>query len=334
MSPNHAQCLSELVPKFLNFHVFAKNSSELTSKSYANDLKQFLKPLGGFKIILGGSGYVLEPETQAFDDQKVSVAALKALLTAVHPQWAHLKPASRNRKYATLKSFFKWLEDEKALESNLSDQVTCPKVPRRIPHFLSMDEATALIQTLVQWEKKAEAAAEIEAARDHHRDLTLILLMYGCGLRVSEACSLRWQDIRLDEKILLVKGKGGRERQVAMVPIVVKALKKLKASQNSQAYVFSAAGTKVSMDTRQAYGIVRTWGRRAGLLKPLHPHALRHSFATHMLSSGADLRILQELLGHESLAATQKYLHLSLDSLARTMESAHPLGETSKKESR
>ena len=92
-------------------------------------------------------------------------------------------------------------------------------------------------------------------------------------------------------------------------------------------YVF---GQK-AIDTRTAYEIVRQSGARAGLLKPLHPHALRHSFATHLLSNGTDLRILQELLGHESLTATQKYLHLSLDKLARTMEANHPLGDKSKR---
>ncbi len=136
---------------------------------------------------------------------------------------------------------------------------------------------------------------------------------------MSEACSLRWTDIRMKERVLKVLGKGGKERLVAVPGKVTRALRPLAGSGDE--FVFGAA----ALDARRAYDWVRDAGRRAGLLKPLHPHALRHSFATHLLASGANLRALQELLGHASLQATQKYTHVSIDQLARTLERHHPL---------
>lgn len=144
----------------------------------------------------------------------------------------------------------------------------------------------------------------------------LILLLYGGGLRVSEACALQWKDLVEGARSLRIRGKGGRERVVAVPERTWEALTALK---REGATVFNGLGE------RKAYEWVRQAGARAGLLKPLHPHALRHSYATHLLTSGADLRVLQELLGHRSLAATQKYTHLSLDHLARSLEKHHPL---------
>jgi integrase/recombinase XerC/integrase/recombinase XerD len=148
----------------------------------------------------------------------------------------------------------------------------------------------------------------------------MILLLYGGGLRISEACSLRWSDMEMaGERSLRVAGKGGRQRVVTVPELTWSAL---QALPHEGRFVF---GGECELSSRKAYEWVRQAGARAGLLKPLHPHALRHSYATHLLSSGADLRVLQELLGHRSLAATQKYTHLSLDHLARAMEKHHPL---------
>lgn len=306
MKPKEKHALPALVAKYLNFQIFAKNSSDLTSKSYANDLKQFLKPVGSFEINIGGAGAEIVCRERLKADPPVTKNGLTALIKAAQMGWSALSPASRNRKYSVLKGFFSWLETENLVEESLSELVQTPKVPRKMPHFISMDEATALL--------KANSEPEVRA---------LLLLLYAAGLRVSEASSAKWSDLDLDRGLLRVKGKGRVERQVALVDLLVKALKKLPREGD---FVF---GLK-ALDTRVAYEWVRKAGVQAKLLKPLHPHALRHSFATHMLSSGTDLRILQELLGHKSLAATQKYLHLSLDSLARTMEGNHPLGTKSR----
>ena len=308
MGSPETEKLSTLVAKYLNFQAFAKSSSIHTSKSYANDLKQFLEPVGHFEIGIEQNVYVLTSKG-ALKEPQMSEKGLLPLIRKAQERWSTLKPSSKNRKYSTLKSFFKWLFQEGHLDEPLAERIQTPKVPRKLPHFISMDEAISLVKCL-------EKASGPEADRDS----CLIYLLYAAGLRVSEACELRWDNVDLNRGLIRVKGKGGKERQVALVDAAKKALSKMPQDFD---FVFG----EEAFDTRKAYEIVRRSGAKAGLLKPLHPHALRHSFATHMLSSGADLRILQELLGHESLTATQKYLHLSLDSLARTMENNHPLGD-------
>ena len=151
------------------------------------------------------------------------------------------------------------------------------------------------------------------------RDYVLILLLYGGGLRVSEACHISWADIYSHKLEIRVLGKGGKMRIQALPSFCFTQINKMPRIGK---FIF---GEK-PLNSRKAYHIVNLWGKKAGLLKPLHPHALRHSYATHLLSSGADLRVLQELLGHSSLNATQKYTHLNLDQLARSLELNHPLG--------
>jgi integrase/recombinase XerC/integrase/recombinase XerD len=156
------------------------------------------------------------------------------------------------------------------------------------------------------------------------RDKALFLVLYGAGLRVSEACHLKWTDVKFSSRSLRVMGKGSKERLVILPSLAMEILQKLrKISANNFVFVFSG-GTE-ALNSRVAYEWVRARGAKAQLMKPLHPHALRHSFATHLLTSGANLRTLQELLGHESLQATEKYTHLGVDHLARTLETHHPL---------
>lgn len=152
------------------------------------------------------------------------------------------------------------------------------------------------------------------------RALLLILLLYGGGLRVSEACRLEWTHVANEGRVLRVRGKGAKERIIALPPIAARRLLQARGGCEGP-YVFGFE----PLSTRKAYEIVRQAGARAGLLKPLHPHALRHSYATHLLASGANLRTLQELLGHQTLQATERYTHLSIDQLARTLENYHPL---------
>jgi integrase/recombinase XerC/integrase/recombinase XerD len=306
MSPVNEQFLSELAAKFLNYQVFANNSSLLTSKSYAIDLNQFLGPLKGIAVFYDGEKYrhIEKPNAKSTD----SVAYIEDLIHQAQVKWGRLSAASKNRKYSTLKSFFKWAQFEGHFERNFGEGLTCPKVPVRLPHHLSVDEAITLLKEL---NKGGQNGPKLRL---------LVLLLYAAGLRVSEACTLKWQDVYLSERLIRLSGKGGKLRQVALVGVLHRELSQI---QKEGEYVFGLE----PLSPRTAFSWVRLAGQKAGLLKPLNPHALRHSFATHMLSGGTDLRVLQELLGHESLSATQKYLHLSLENLTRTMESTHPLGE-------
>nr|WP_295900553.1 tyrosine-type recombinase/integrase [uncultured Bdellovibrio sp.] len=288
--------LAENIDKYLKYMTFVKSASPLTIKSYKLDLNQ-----------------AYNYEDPSLSSKSWNEADLLATARGAFNGWAHLSLASRNRKAATLKSFFSWAFDQGLTERDLSLQIASPKVPKKLPHFLSVDEALSVL-------KSFDTHKEIPL-----KEKVLFLLLYGGGLRVSEACNLKWSDIQLGQKILRVKGKGSKERVVALPSLTVDVLQRWKKESAFDEFVF---GEK-PLNTRTAYEIVRQSGIRAGLLKPLHPHALRHSFATHLLSSGANLRTLQELLGHESLQATEKYTHLGIDQLARTMEKMHPLGKKS-----
>ncbi|HRO67853.1 MAG TPA: tyrosine-type recombinase/integrase, partial [Pseudobdellovibrionaceae bacterium] len=201
-------------------------------------------------------------------------------------------------------------------EGDLSNRLTAPKIPHRLPHYISVDEVTAVLKSF------PEKASLVE-----QRKKVLFLLLYGGGLRVSEACRLKWTSF--SERLARVLGKGGKERLIPLPHLTLSELYKLRSLSEGSEFVFGDS----PLHPRKAYDWIRSGGRQAGLLNDLHPHALRHSFATHLLGQGANLRTLQELLGHESLRATERYTHLGIDQLARTLENAHPLGEKKQKKS-
>lgn len=282
----------EAISKFLKYMEYIQSASPQTLRAYQSDLIQCF-----------GSPH--SPKHDNFSEKELLAAYREAFQT-----WKNLSLSSRNRKAATLKSFYSWAFSENLTDRNLSLQVPSPKVPKKLPHFISVDEALSVLHALNQ-----------STGHSHHR--VLFLLLYGGGLRVSEACQLRWKQVEFQQRYLRIQGKGGKERLVILPQGTLSALKKWKAEQiGHEEYIFGDS----ALNPRTAYSMIRQCGELAGLLKPLHPHALRHSFATHLLSSGANLRTLQELLGHESLRATEKYTHLGIDQLARTMEALHPLG--------
>jgi site-specific recombinase XerD len=318
--------LPDLICRYLNYQNFIRTASPSTLRAYRVDLEQAfeLDKLG--KIL--GPGVSGHPEFRFQPENTLDFSGLGTLSSAsgllsrcreaLH-HWSSLSPASRNRKAAALKAFLHWLYQEKWIDSDLAFQIHSPKVPIRLPHFLSLDEILAVLKGVkLALDQTDDPIQKIEWRRDQ----ALILVLYGGGLRVSEACRLKWSDLRPDKNLLCVLGKGGKERWVAVPAMVMSAISALPHSSGEKS-IWGEGG----LSTRKAYEIVRQWGQRANLLKPLHPHALRHSFATHLLSSGTNLRTLQELLGHASLQATQKYTHLGIDQLARSMEELHPLGK-------
>lgn len=286
MAKKVEQNLPESASNFLKFLENVESASPLTVKSYKKDLEQAFSEISA--------------ELQGQPNEELLLKYARQAMT----NWGELSPASRNRKSAALKSYFQYLFRQKLISRPLADLIHSTKVPKKIPNFISVDEAIACLN----------AAADAEKI--------LFLLLYGGGLRVSEACHLKWKDIRLSEKIIRVLGKGKKERLIAITENLAKELLKWKSETD---FVFGNA----PLNTRTAYEMIRNLGIKANLMKPLHPHALRHSFATHLLANGANLRVLQELLGHASLVATEKYTHLNLDQLARTMEKHHPLAKKS-----
>lgn len=287
--------IHDLIDNFLKYQQNIQSASALTIKAYQIDL------------------------TQVFKDKKAQFDKQEDIWTTARPtfnEWGKLSLASRNRKIAALKSFFNWLYRENIINKNYSTLLVCPQVPKKIPHFLSVDEAIAVLKNLDN-----PSSEDIRS-----KQKTLFILLYGAGLRISEACQLQWKNIDLDERKMRIKGKGDKERFSILPEFCVTHLKKIQKQHT--VYVF---GEK-PLDRRQGYDLIRTLGQQTALDKPLHPHALRHSYATHLLASGANLRTLQKLLGHESLQATEKYTHLGIDHLARIVDSSHPLARTKKSE--
>lgn len=282
------------VDNYLKYMENVRSASDHTVRSYRVDLQKAFEKLS----------------------ENVSEKELLSHLRQHQSTWMNYSPATKNRKAASLKSFLNWLYENGTLKKELAPQIVCVKVPQKIPHFLSVDEVIAVLKSYSD-----------EIQQDELLDKTLFCLIYGSGLRVSEACALKWSDVDWNKRQILITRKGNKDQWVPAPGLTFEILQKWKSQSAETGYVFGAK----PLHTRTAYEIIRKRGALAGLLKPLHPHALRHSFATHLLTSGADLRSLQELLGHSSLSATQKYTHISTHELARMMENRHPLGTDKKK---
>lgn len=303
--------VSKQIHNFLKYLENIESCSPLTLKAYTLDLNQ------AFFQNKQQSPYA-KKNKNLINLADVKAATFKSgeelwlLCRESLSQWGRLSPASRNRKIATLKSFFNWLYAERIIDKNYADQLVCPKVPKKIPHFISVDEVISVLQYL-----NTSPDAETQAQK------TLFNLLYGGGLRISEACNLRWKDVNLNERKILILGKGQKERLIVIPEACNEVLKAQKARNKNTEYVFG----EDPLNSRKGYEFIRTLGKKVGLMNPLHPHSLRHSFATHMLASGTNLRTLQTMLGHESLQATEKYTHLNIDTLARIVEVRHPLSK-------
>lgn len=217
---------------------------------------------------------------------------------------AQYKPASRARKAAALRGFFDWALKSGYTKKAFSLKLGKYKIPRKLPHFISVDEALVIFKSV-----KAE-------------DQLLFLLLYGSGLRISEAASVQLSKIDFSASTIEVLGKGGKYRKAVLLPVTMDLIKNLK----SEKYIFENT-QKEHLSTRTLFERVRQMGLHAGLSRPLHPHMLRHSYATHLLEGGADLRHIQVLLGHSSLQTTERYTHVALDKLASNLEAKHPLSK-------
>lgn len=300
----------DLAGKFLKYMENIESCSTHTLRAYEKDLSLFLGESKKVKTPKDSEKCPKSSPKAAEVDLKI--VNLKQRISNFQGEMAHLSLATRNRRSSTLKSFFRWSFEQKFLSQDLSLQIHAPKVPQKLPRFISADEAIALLKTLEKKEQPAEKKL-------------LVYLLYGCGLRVSEACSLQWKQVDTSQRLLRIVGKGQKERVVAIPNTVCNLLALHKTKQLPKELSNYVLNGDSPLSTRAAYSWIRDLGTQAGLLRPLNPHALRHSFATHLLTSGADIRVLQELLGHQSLTATQKYTHLTVDHLAQVLDKHHPL---------
>ncbi len=217
------------------------------------------------------------------------------------------------RKISALRSFYRFLKDEGIVTSNPFSQVVYPKVNKPQPHFLYESDIDRLF------------ASFNKDSGTYHRDAAMVEVLYGCGLRVSEVASLALKSVDLSSGWLRVLGKGNKERVVPMHPLVVQRLKEYLSSEriitDEQILFLNARGGALS--ARGIRLILDKLAKEAGI-PHLHPHMLRHSYATHLLNHGADLRSVQELLGHEHLSSTQIYTHVSNQTLQTQIQTKHP----------
>ena len=306
MEKDFSKILKDLCLLFLHYMLYTKKVSPHTLRAYENDLKEFFDNNKDWEV-LNFKSIKNIPIIKIKNENKLELVIKESIKKRSH-RWVKLAPSSKGRKLATIRSFIKWLSENHYIKVDFRHLFKSPKQPIKIPNFLSIDEILFLIDKL-QKEKNSKTT---------DRDMALFFLLYGGGLRVSEACNLKTKNIDWDNKVIKVIGKGNKERLVAMPH---QAMNRLKPLSHNSPYFFG----KLALSERKAYDIIRNLGKKANLLKPLHPHALRHSFATHLLHGGSDLRVLQELLGHKTLMATQKYTHLDLAQLSKTLEKFHPI---------
>ncbi len=304
MEPNE---LAQSICSFLEYLSKAKRYSPHTIRAYRGDLLLLEKASQR-------SGHKKRSWEGSFEE------GLKVHLRLFLEGLGDFELKTRSRRLATLRAYLGWLLEGGKIQNDLRFYVPSVRSHEKLPHFLSLDEVITLLRGF-ELEKRRHERAPTDEKSIYRlaRDRLLILLLYGGGLRISEACNLSWSCVTGDGH-LRVLGKGGKERLVVLPPIVLTAL---QSFPRVGSFLFGSR----PMNSRTGYEIVRVWGRRVGLVAPLHPHALRHSYATHLLADGANLRIVQELLGHSSLSSTERYTHLTVDHLAQTMERHHPLGE-------
>jgi len=284
-----------------------------TRRAYLSDLRQyltFLEKRGDLPSSAGGSGS--NHAVSEHDVVAAGVSGIRAFLAE------RLKDSARStvaRKLASLRAFFAWVARDGS-SGNPSEAVTAPKVPRMLPKHLGVDDLIRLL------------GAPNTATPIGRRDRALLELLYSCGLRTSEAVGLGWGGIHESLGVVRVRGKGSKER---IVPVGVEAIEAIKACRaqwsplprrDDDAVFLNAKGTRLT--TRSVGRIVERYLSEAGIAAHATPHSLRHSFATHLLESGADLRAIQEMLGHASIATTQRYTHLELARLSAVYDKAHP----------
>jgi integrase/recombinase XerD len=223
--------------------------------------------------------------------------------------------SSMCRILISIKVFFRFLKREKVIEKNPADLLDSPRVWQLIPEVLTISEVDRLLKT-------PDPNTFLGA-----RDKAIFEVIYGSGLRVSEACGLNIHDV--GEESVKVKGKGGKERIVPIARSVVKSIddyllhfRNLVSSKEENALFVSQKGKRV--DRLTIWNRIRFYAKKAGLLKKISPHTLRHSFATHLLENGADLRVIQEMLGHAHIGTTDRYTHISQKHLSESFSSYHP----------
>lgn len=285
------------IERFLNYLEIERNYSALTVEHYGKDLHEF--------------DAFLQAEGTVSDLKELAYITLRKYLIFLTEKG--LNKASICRKISTLKSFFKFLMKEKYIKVNPAASMIYPKRDKKLPEFLTEEEVAVILDT-------AFTAADQAAIRDR----SIMELFYGAGIRISELTGLNVEDIDFFSSVVVIRGKGKKERLVPLGSKAQNAVREyLEKEQRKEGPVFYSRKNRRITD-RAVRNIVKKYIKRVACLKKVSPHTFRHSFATHLLNRGADLRTVQELLGHASISTTQVYTHLTTDRLKSIYAQAHP----------
>jgi integrase/recombinase XerC len=281
-----------------------RGASRHTVRNYGSDLDQF------------AAYFELPDQTSPAIDQ-LDITLLREWLGSLYDN-QKLTPVSVRRKLAAVRALFKFLLEEGKISTNVAKRLRMPKIRPRLPEVMSEEKTNRLIDTVEE--------AELIDKPSRDRDLALLELLYGCGIRVSELVGINLEDLDLHAGWLRVRGKGNKEREV---PVGERAARSIEsylqtrlASPQERALFLNSRGARLS--DRQVRRLVKLYALVATGDSTVHPHSFRHAYATHLLTDGADLRAIQELLGHARLSTTQKYTQVSLKDLQAVYDRAHP----------
>ncbi len=297
--------MSDSIDRFLQYLQVERGVSGHTIDAYRSDLTQL-------------TNYLFDVEGKSADLIRADVSLLRNFLAEIYDA---IQPASLERKVSAIRSFYRFLVQEKRIEANPAEQIELPKKERHMPTVFTVDEIFTLLDGAFNEEKLGL------------RDRAIWELLYACGLRVSELVGMNLQDISTERQEVRVQGKGNKQRVVPIsetamktllgyLPLRSKLLKDHPRWACPEALFLNYRGGRLTR--RGVAHMIDQTMLRLGHGRKIGPHVLRHTFATHLLDGGADLRTIQELLGHQSLRTTQKYTHVSLDHLMQVYDRAHP----------
>jgi integrase/recombinase XerC len=290
--------MNNYLDRFLTYLTVERSVSPHTVTAYRNDLEQFLR------FLATGTSPPSHPE-------EVDHLAIRRFLAHLHGE---LKKSSIGRKLAAVRAFYRYLLREGIVVKNPAELVSTPKKEQKIPFHLSIDEITALVE--------GPGETTILGLRDR----AILEVLYSCGIRLSELTGLRVQDIDREGRLVRVLGKGNKERIVPLgrqaATAIAAYLEERRDPPGDAPFLLNARSGRLT--GRSVARIVDNYLIKLATMKKVSPHTLRHTFATHLLEGGADLRAIQELLGHASLSTTQKYTHVSIDRLMEVYDKTHP----------
>ena len=286
--------MGDPVSAFLEYLAVERGASPHTLRNYGADLAEF----GEFLHRHGASLTTADPRL------------VRAYLAWLHQR--RLAKSSIGRKLASVRSCFRFLARRGLIEQNPARQVSSPRLPRRLPSFLPKDESKELLDR------------PVDGTEADRRDRALLELLYATGIRVAECCGLDCADLDRSEGTVRVLGKGDKERVVPVGETALAALDDYLATRRVARGPLFTNHRGSRLTPRSVRRIVERRARLSGIDRRVTPHTLRHTFATHMLGEGADLRLIQELLGHSRLSTTQRYTHVSPEHLMKVYDAAHP----------